>query len=90
MDPDSALDNLTRMAQVIGRDQQLRRWFSALAQMPAVERRNEIYSASERMRAEGRTRIWLFRFDCSRIREYLTLLALPSKSMTRPSPDLGR
>ena len=54
MDPDSALDNLTRMAQVIGRDPQLRHWFSALAQMPAVERRNEIYSASERMRAEGK------------------------------------
>jgi hypothetical protein len=54
MDPDSALDNLSRMAQVIGRDPQLRHWFSALAQMPAVERRNEIYSASERMRAEGK------------------------------------
>jgi hypothetical protein len=54
MDPDSALDNLSRMAQVIARDQQLRHWFSALAQRPAIERRNEIYSASERMRAEGK------------------------------------
>ncbi|HXJ58884.1 MAG TPA: hypothetical protein VNU68_19665 [Verrucomicrobiae bacterium] len=54
MDTDSALDNLTRMAQVIGRDQQLRAWFSALAQMPAVERRNEIFSTSERMRSEGK------------------------------------
>ena len=50
----SALNNLTRMVQVVGRDPQLRQWFSALAQKPAADRRNEIYSTSERMRADGK------------------------------------
>ena len=51
---DSALENLTLMVQVFGRDQQLRQWFSLLAAKPTVERRTEIYSMSERMRAEGK------------------------------------
>jgi len=54
LNTDTALDNLTRMVQVIGRDQKLRQWFSALTQQSAVERRNEIFAASERMRAEGK------------------------------------
>src|SRR5208282_6929932 len=54
LDTESALDNLARMVQVIGRDQRLRQWFSALTQQSAVERRNEIFMTSERMRAEGK------------------------------------
>jgi hypothetical protein len=54
LDTESALDNLARMVQVIGRDQGLRQWFSALTQKSAVERRNEIFMTSERMRAEGK------------------------------------
>jgi hypothetical protein len=53
INPDSVLDNLTRLVQVIGPDQQLRQWFSALAKKSAVERRNEIYLACERMQAAG-------------------------------------
>jgi hypothetical protein len=54
LDTESALDNLARMVQVIGRDQALRQWFSALTQKSAVERRNEIFMTGERMRAEGK------------------------------------
>ena len=54
LDTESALNNLARMVQVIGRDQRLRQWFSALTQQSAVERRNEIFMTSERMRAEGK------------------------------------
>lgn len=50
---DSALDNLARMIQVIQNDPDLRKWFCGLAHKSAVERRNEIYSAVERMRTEG-------------------------------------
>ena len=50
--PHSALDKLTRMVQVIGCDPDLRRWFIALGWKSLVERRNEIYAASERMRGE--------------------------------------
>ena len=53
INPDSALENLTRLVQVIGPDRELRQWFSALARKSAVERRNEIYLACERMRAAG-------------------------------------
>ena len=51
---DSALNNLARVVEVIGGDQQLRHWFLALAQRPEVERRNAIYSMSEQMRADGK------------------------------------
>ena len=51
---DTALNNLTRMVQVIGRDQKLRLWFAAVTQRSAVDRRNEIFAVSERMRAEGK------------------------------------
>ena len=54
LDTESALNNLARMVQVIRRDQRLRQWFSALTQQSAVERRNEIFMTSERMRAEGK------------------------------------
>jgi hypothetical protein len=54
LDAESALDNLTRMVQVIGRDRELRQWFSALTEQSAVERRNEIFMTSEKMRAEGK------------------------------------
>lgn len=50
--PNSALDHLTRMVQVIGDDPDLRRWFMALSRKSLIERRNEIYAASDRMRAE--------------------------------------
>lgn len=50
---DSALDNLARMIQVIQNDPGLRKWFCELANKSAVERRNEIFSAVERMRMEG-------------------------------------
>ena len=53
INPDSVLDNLTRLVQVIGPDRQLRQWFSALAEKSAVERRNEIYLACERMQTAG-------------------------------------
>ena len=51
--PDAALDNLTRMVQVIARERRLRQWFSALTQRSSVERRNEILSMTEQMRIEG-------------------------------------
>jgi len=51
---DSALDNLTRMVQYIGRDRKVQEWFSALADKSDAERRNEIYTTSERMQAEGK------------------------------------
>ena len=54
LNTDSALDNLARLVRVIGPDQQLRQWFSALGQKPEVERRNAIYSMSEQMRADGK------------------------------------
>jgi hypothetical protein len=54
LDTDTALDNLARMVQVIGPDKQLRAWFSALGQKPALERRNAIYSMSEQMRTDGK------------------------------------
>jgi hypothetical protein len=54
LNTDSALNNLARMVQVIGPDKQLRRWFSALGQMPTLERRNAIYSMSEQMTADGK------------------------------------
>jgi hypothetical protein len=54
LNTESALDILTRMVQVIGRDRKLRQWFSALTQQSAVDRRNEIFMTSEKMRAEGK------------------------------------
>lgn len=51
---DIALDNLARMVQVIARDPDLRRWFSALTQQSAIKRRNEIFAASEKLRAEDK------------------------------------
>jgi hypothetical protein len=51
---DTVLDNLARMVQVIQNDRRLQTWFFQLAHKSAVERRNEIYSAVERMRAEGK------------------------------------
>jgi hypothetical protein len=53
LDTESALDNLARMVQIIGRDRKLRLWFSALTRQSAVQRRNEIFAESERMRAAG-------------------------------------
>ena len=50
----SALENLTRIVQVIGRDKELRCWFSSLERMSSVERRNEIYATSDRMRTQGK------------------------------------
>ena len=54
LNSDTALDNLTRMVQVIQNDQKLREWFCELAHKSAVERSNEIYSVAERMRTEGK------------------------------------
>jgi hypothetical protein len=54
LNTDSALDNLARMVQIIGPDQQLRKWFSALSQMSALQRHNAIYSMSEQMRTDGK------------------------------------
>jgi hypothetical protein len=53
LNPDSALDNLTRMVQVIEGDRKLHDWFCTLAQTPTVTRRNKIYAMVQRMRAEG-------------------------------------
>jgi hypothetical protein len=53
LNPDSALDNLTRIVQVIEGDRKLHEWFCTLAHRPTVTRRNEIYAMVERMRAEG-------------------------------------
>jgi len=50
---DSALDTLVRLIQVIGRDRALKRWFNGLSQMPAVQRRIEIFAMTEQMRARG-------------------------------------
>jgi hypothetical protein len=50
---DTTLNNLTRIVQVIKDDRLLQEWFDGLAHKPEVERRNEIYSTVERMKAEG-------------------------------------
>jgi hypothetical protein len=50
----TALDTLARMVQIVGRDPDLLRWFRELARKPADQRRNDIYLAAERMRAEGK------------------------------------
>lgn len=52
LNPDSALDNLTRMVQVIEGDRELYDWFCTLAHKSTVTRRNKIYAMVERMRAE--------------------------------------
>lgn len=54
MNTDSAFDNLVRMVQVIGRDRELRCWFAALTTKSTAERCIDIYTTSERMRAEGK------------------------------------
>jgi hypothetical protein len=51
--PDAALDSLTRIIQVVGDDQKLRRWFQALIKKPVVDRRNEIYFMSERLAVQN-------------------------------------
>jgi hypothetical protein len=53
LNADSALENLTRMVEVIDGDENLRQWFSSLTEQSEVGRRNEILAASEKMRAEG-------------------------------------
>jgi len=50
---DTALDNLTRIVQVVRRDRKLRRWFDSLSQKSALERRNAIFAMSEQMLAES-------------------------------------
>ncbi len=50
---DAALDNLTRIIQVIRDDQKLLRWFHTLIKKSAAERRNEIYSRSERLAVQN-------------------------------------
>lgn len=51
---ETVLENLARMVRVIQNDRMLQTWFFQLAHKSAVERRNEIYSAVERMRVEGK------------------------------------
>jgi hypothetical protein len=51
--PDSALENLARMVQVIAGDPKLCAWFQKLADTSFVGRRNEIYGMVHRMSAEG-------------------------------------
>ena len=50
---DTALDNLTRIVQVVRRDRKLRRWFDSLSQMSALERSKAIFAMSEQMVAES-------------------------------------
>ncbi len=54
MSPDSALDNLARIIQVIEDDPKLHDWFCQLARLAPVERRNEIYRMVHHMRSESR------------------------------------
>jgi hypothetical protein len=49
---DSALDDLARFVQVVGRDPKLQQWFVALVEMSPVERRIEIFSAAERIKVD--------------------------------------
>ena len=53
-DPDSAIEELARFVQVIGRDAELRRRFYRLADLSPVERSNEIHLMAEQMTAERR------------------------------------
>jgi len=50
---DIALDNLTRIVQVIRNDRRLQEWFRSLANESVIKRGNEIYSMVERMNANG-------------------------------------
>lgn len=43
------LDSLAILIHAVAHDPKLRKWFSALAEKSAVERRNEIYAATKRM-----------------------------------------
>jgi hypothetical protein len=51
--PDTALDNLTRIVQVVRHDRALRQWFAALSQQPAPARRAAIFGMCEQMAARN-------------------------------------
>ena len=50
---DKALDNLTRIVQVIKHDRKLRQWFDSLSKQPAGERKNAISTMAQQMTAQG-------------------------------------
>jgi hypothetical protein len=50
---DTALNNLARIVQVIRDERRLHEWFRALTNVSAVQRRNEIYSMVEQMKANS-------------------------------------
>ncbi len=46
----AVLNELSLIARVFAQNQDLARWFAGLTHLPLVERRNEIYRLSEKMR----------------------------------------
>jgi hypothetical protein len=52
-DTNPTLDTLAGVIQAIAQDRKLRRWFSRLAKLSAVGRRNKIYAMTDRMTQQG-------------------------------------
>jgi len=73
----ATLDTLAGVIQSIAHDKKLLQWFGALAGKPAVERRNEIFSATRQM-TEKR--------EDEKVINSLLLLADAKSSMPRDKP----